>query len=320
MQIQNTPTHSNPGRGYGIALASAAILSTTGILIRYLTQTFQLPPLLLALWRDGFVFLTLFAVLGILFPRFLRINGKQCLFLIGYGFTLSVFNSLWTVSVALNGAAIATVLGYCSAGFTAILGWWFLKESLSWVKLVAIIACLTGCVLASDALHVQAWQANFLGILSGLLSGLTYAFYSILGRSAAQRNLNPWTTLLYTFGFAAGFLLLYNLFPIVTARQAVYLVPQISAVGWSLLFLLAAGPTLLGFGLYNVSLSYLPSSIANLMVTSEPVFTAIIAYFLLGEHLNLTQMVGSLIILSGVATIRIFEGRKSPVVRYDMTA
>jgi drug/metabolite transporter (DMT)-like permease len=48
--------------------------------------------------------------------------------------------------------------------------------------------------------------------------------------------------------------------------------------GWVILFLLAAGPTLTGFGLYNVSLSYLPSSVVNLIVTLEPVFTAILAY------------------------------------------
>jgi hypothetical protein len=37
-------------RGYPIALAAAVILSTTAIFIRYLTQTYHLPALVLAVW------------------------------------------------------------------------------------------------------------------------------------------------------------------------------------------------------------------------------------------------------------------------------
>ena len=65
---------------------------------------------------------------------------------------------------------------------------------------------------------------------------------------------------------------------------------------------------MLGFGLYNVSLGYLPSSVANLIVTLEPAFTAVIAYFLFGERLNRVQFGGSLLILVGVVFFRVYEG------------
>lgn len=41
-------------RGYTVAFF-AVILSTTAIFIRYLTQTYHLPALVLACWRDIFV-------------------------------------------------------------------------------------------------------------------------------------------------------------------------------------------------------------------------------------------------------------------------
>jgi drug/metabolite transporter (DMT)-like permease len=63
-----------------------------------------------------------------------------------------------------------------------------------------------------------------------------------------------------------------------------------------------------GFGLYNVSLSHLPSGVANLIVTLEPAFTVVIAYFLLGEHLDGMQLGGSLMILVGVVFLRVYEG------------
>jgi drug/metabolite transporter (DMT)-like permease len=305
---------SNLSRGYSIAVVSAVILSTTAIFIRYLTQTYQIPALVLAFWRDLFVALTLFAILALFRPGLLRVERKNLRYLSVYGLVLAIFNSLWTLSVALNGAAISTVLAYCSAGFTALLGWWFLKERLDWAKIVAVTLSLGGCVLVSDALNLAAWSANFIGILTGILSGLLYAIYSLMGRSASQRNLNPWTTLLYTFGFAASFLFVFNLLPIDSLPGKAIQVADLlwlgsSLAGWGILLFLAAGPTLAGFGLYNVSLGYLPSSVANLIVSLEPAITAGMAYIFFGELLSRVQVGGSLMILTAVVFLRIYEGK-----------
>jgi drug/metabolite transporter (DMT)-like permease len=60
-----------------------------------------------------------------------------------------------------------------------------------------------------------------------------------------------------------------------------------------------------------VSLTYLPSSVANLIVTLEPVFTAVTAYILFGEQLSGIQLAGGALILAGVFFLRIYEGRRS---------
>lgn len=316
MRLSGSARRSALTRGYTVALISAAILSTTAIFIRHLSQTYALPALVLAFWRDGLVALTLLPVLGVLRPALLRTKRRQLPYLAIYGLVLALFNALWTLSVAVNGAAVATVLAYCSAGFTALLGWWWLKERLNWAKLLAVVCCLGGCVLVSGALDPAAWRTNLSGILTGIASGLLYALYSLMGRSAAQRGLNPWTTLVYTFGGAALFLLSFNLLsggrlPGAAPHPADLFWLGTAWGGWGLLFLLAAGPTVIGFGLYNVSLSYLPSSVANLILTLEPAFTAVIAYFLLGERLTGTQLGGSLLILTGVVFLRVYESRSA---------
>jgi drug/metabolite transporter (DMT)-like permease len=167
-------------------------------------------------------------------------------------------------------------------------------------------------VLVSEVLEPGNWGANWPGILAGLFSGLCYAAYSLMGRSASQRGLNPWTTLFYTFGFATIFLLIFNVLPegILpgTAEQLTDFFWLGNAVsGWVVLFLLAAGPTVAGYGLYNVSLSHLPSSVVNVIATLEPVFTAVIAYFLLGEVMKGMQLTGSFMIMSGVILLRLHE-------------
>ena len=312
--MQSKPTiPSDLARGYTIALLSAVFLSTTAIFIRHLTLTYQMPALVLAFWRDVFVVITLLAGMGLARPQLLKRPSKHLPYLAGYGLVLAVFNAMWTLSVSLNGAAVATVLVYCSAGFTALLGWWLLKERLGWAKLLAVAFSLGGCVLVSNALDAASWQANLVGIATGIFSGLCYAAYSLLGRSAAQRGLNPWTTLVYTFGFAALFLLIFNLLPGqllpgAAARPEDLFWLGSALAGWGVLFLLAAVPTVAGFGFYNVSLSYLPSSVANLILTLEPAFTAIVAYILFNERLTAIQLGGSLMIVSGVVLLRIYEG------------
>lgn len=307
-----TADTTSPGlnRGYLIAVISAAILSTTAIFIRYLTETYPIQALVLAFWRDVFVVLALLPVLALINSGLLRVPRRQLGYLAAFGFVLSIFNALWTLSVALNGAAVATVLVYSSAAFTALLGRWLLKERLDGAKLLAVAISLAGCVLVSGAYLPEIWQVNLVGILTGLFSGLSYAVYSLMGRSASQRGLNPWTSLLYTFGFAALFLLGFNLLPGVAlpgsaARISDFFALGDSILGWGILFLLAAGPTVAGFGLYNVSLSYLPSSVANLIVTLEPAFTTVYAYFLLGERLTALEIFGALLILGGVVFLRI---------------
>jgi len=304
----------NMNRGYGIALISALILSTTAIFVRYLTQTFSLPPLILAFWRELIVALTLLIVFLAAFRHLLKVRSSDLPILLLYGLTLAVFNALWTVAVAMNGAAVSTVLVYTSTAFTAILGHWLLKERLAWIKIVAVFISLGGCVLVSGALDRSAWISNGLGILTGILSGLSYAVYSLMGRAAGKRGINPWTTLLYIFGIAALILLILNLcFGKFLPGAAVHLKDFLwlgdSIKGWGILFLLAAGPTVVGFGMLNISLARLPASVVNLIVSLEPAFTTIIAYFFLSERLSGLQIAGSLMIMVGVVFVRLEENR-----------
>jgi drug/metabolite transporter (DMT)-like permease len=306
---------SNSTRGYATAILSALFLSTTAILIRYLTQNYDMPPLVLAVWRDVFVFASLLIIFLIFNRANLKLPKNQIRYLVIYGFILAIFNSLWTISVAWNGAAVATVLVYSSTAFTAVLGLLFLKERLDLGKIIAVLLAFGGCLLVSGAYVPEVWQSNLFAILTGFLAGLSYAIYSLMGRSAAQRGLNPWTTLFYTFSFATLFLLLINFtgsgwIPGTMRTASDYFIYGKDMLAWGILFLLAAGPTLLGFGLYNVSLKHLPASVVNLIATSEPVFTTVTAYFLLSEVLSILQITGSILVMGGVILLRVNEDRK----------
>ena len=188
MSRNSSHLQSHSARGYTLSVLAAAILSTTAIFIRYLYQSYHIPPLVLALWRDIFVVVTLLPVLGLFYPQLVRVHRSLLYYLVTYGFVLALFNAMWTLSVALNGAAAATVLVYSSVAFTALLGRWYLKEYLGEVKILAIIFCLSGCLFVCEAWKAHSWHTNITGIVTGILSGLCYSLFSLMGRSASQRG------------------------------------------------------------------------------------------------------------------------------------
>jgi len=303
---------SRSGKGYLIALIGVAVWSATATLIGYLTSRYDFPPFLLAAWRDAIASLTLLATFLIVRRSLLRLPPGQWKFIVVYGVLLSLFNAMWTVSVVLNGAAVSTVLVYSSAAFTAVIAWPLFGEKLTPVRLVAILFRLAGCALVAGAFNPSAWRSNILGVITGLASGLCFSAYSLMGKETARRGISSWTALTYTFGLAAVMLSVYNfLLPHIgsTVLGSPSLIPSIDAPGWLVLILLAFGPTIGGYGLYSLSLNYLPATISNLIATLEPSLTAVQSYFLLGERFTLPQVTGSLLIIFGVVILRLLERR-----------
>lgn len=301
-------------RGYGTLLIGTTLWSSSAVFMGFLTQRFQLPPIVLAFWRDIFVSLALLIVLGLKFPTLLRAGRQNLLFLCFYGLVLASFNTIFTRSVAINGAAVATVLTYSSPAFTAVAGRFLWNERVDVFKINALVLSCAGCVLVSGAHTLAAWQGNMLGIALGLTSGLIFAGYNIMGKTAAHKGINSWTVMLYIFAFASGFLALAQrpetLFwlsrPLTAGPNGI----QETLFGWGTLVLLSLGPTIGGYGLYTASLNYLPAVTANLVVTLEPAMTAAQSYLFLGERLTALQLIGGGLIVSSVFLVYLSDHRE----------
>jgi drug/metabolite transporter (DMT)-like permease len=303
-----TATPSNASRGYLIGTGATVALSFTGILISYLSRTYALPSLVLAFWRDLFVVIGLAIALAILSPRRLRMGGGLGGFFVLYGLSLALFNAMWTFSVEYNGAAVATVLAFSSPAMTAVLAHYLLGENITGIKLASIALSLVGTVLVSGAADPAAWKVNAAGIAFGLLTGLFFAVYTMVGKSSANRSIDPWSTMLYGFSYAVGFLLIFNIAVNLLRGQGA--IPNLLWLGnawsgWAILILLGVGPTIGGYGLYLVSLGYLPATVANLIGALEPVFTAIWAYLAFAEQMTSAQLIGGLILLGSVVLLRL---------------
>jgi drug/metabolite transporter (DMT)-like permease len=131
----------------------------------------------------------------------LHLSRRHWTFMVLYGLTVAVFNSMWTFSVEFNGAAVATVMAFSSPAMTAILSRIVFKESFDRVKIVSIVLSLIGTVLVSGAHDPSMWKLNQAGIIFGLLTGLFFAIYNLGGKVASDRH-RSWTALPYSFGTA----------------------------------------------------------------------------------------------------------------------
>jgi drug/metabolite transporter, DME family len=303
-------------RGYTIGLIGIAFWSTTAIFISYLLKNYPLRPLTLAFWRDLFVVGALTIGLVIFRRSALRSAPGQRRFLILYGISLTLMNISWTLSVALNGAAVSTVMVYASPGITAIAAHFVFKERISLIRVFAFIGSLIGCVFVARATDPARWNVNAGGIIIGVLSAFGFAFYSLMGKAVSQRHINSWTATLSAFSVATIFLLPTTLItlaigqataPIGTAASYSLFSLGTQWSGWLILFILAVVPTLGGFGLYTASLGYLPASTANLLATLEPLLTTVLAYLLLHETLSPPQLIGGALIVLSVISLRLEE-------------
>lgn len=297
-----TRTHSqNPTislRGYFIVLLSTALMSTTGILIKFLLVDFKMESLALAFLRVLIVSSAVGMAILIVRRELFKIQTRHLVSFALFGILgVGLHQLLWVTSVQLNGAGVATVLVYAQPAIVALISVRFLGETLDRAKIVALILALTGIILVAKAYDVSNLQLNGLGILVGIGTGGTWAAYALLGRYTARRYA-AWTCLFYAFLFGSLFLLPLQMF----VQNTLSLGTRWD--GWAVLFLLSLGPTLGGFALYTIGLSQVPASVVTLIGTLEPVFTIITAYLLFREVLELPQLIGAALILSGVILLR----------------
>jgi drug/metabolite transporter (DMT)-like permease len=132
---------------------------------------------------------------------------------------------------------------------------------------------------------------------------------SLAGKWSAKRFSSSWTVTAYGFLFAAGGLGLANL--LAQPPQAFFSLGR-AWDGWFILATLALVPTVAGFGLYTLSLRYLPAGVAGLIASLEPVLTAIMAIFLLGEWLDTYQWLGAGLILLAVVLAQTEAEQRAP--------
>ena len=292
-------------QGIGLVVIASICWATSSILINLIVQGSGITAVSLAFWRDLSTFTTLFLGITIFRPKLHSINRQDLRWLIAMGaISIGLFHVLWNTSVVLFGASIATVIQSNAPIFVTIIAWMICHEPLTKRKLIAVALSVFGTILCSGITKSGAGNFTLLGFLAALLSAITYGTFPLFGRKLAS-DYSPWTILLYIFGFGT-----LTLLPFQFGQPLPNSIPN-NVIIYFIGFIFIS--TIGGFGFFTAALHHLQASIASITATSEIVFASVFAYFILSERLDLAQILGAILVVSGVVLVSMPNGKNDHV-------
>jgi drug/metabolite transporter (DMT)-like permease len=203
--------------------------------------------------------------------------------------------TFWHHSIAAVGAGLATVLGNTQVVFVGLLAWAVLGERPENRSLVAIPVVFLGVTLISGVIGSGAYGDDpALGVLFGVLTGITYALFLLILRQGNADERRPAGPLFDATASAALFSALGGI-----AVGDIDWVPGPESQAW--LVLLALTSQVLGWLLISVSLPRLPAVLTSIVLMLQPVSTVFLAAVLLSEAPSAVQLTGVAIVIAGVA-------------------
>ena len=286
-----------------VALLWGTSFPATRILLR------DLPPLGAAAWRT---FLALVAI-----ALLLAVRGKLAELrpARGYGLRLAVLALLGgavfiiglNVSVFLTGASISSFVTGTYPLLAVVIAAVLLGEPMGRRVFVALGVAAVGLVLLArpGGAHVE-----LLGVVVAFGAALSFGLYLALARKWRSAERLPTLTV--------AFYLLLSSVTVTSLLQAVIdpsgLRLDLSTEGWAALIWLALPASALPHVLVITTLRRLPAGRAAPFLMLMPISGTVISAFLLGERLDVLQLVGAGLILAGIAgaTIRLSSRERSP--------
>ncbi|MBQ3016613.1 MAG: EamA family transporter [Clostridia bacterium] len=291
-------------------IAAGLLWGTSGIFVHYLSP-FGFSPYEMSLVRGTVSFLIM-AGYALIFKRSLfRISIKQLLLYIGIGITLFATASCYYSAMQLTSVSTAVVLMYTAPIYVTVISVLFLGEKFSHGKGLAICIMLIGCCFVSGL--IGGFKFDIVGILIGIVSGMTYAAYNLLTKIALRGSSNAISATVYAFLFMSLVALIFaSPKDVIThsAANPVVTVPLLIGLG---IFTFV-----LPYFLYTLSMRDLFAGTASALGIIEPMAACIFSFALLGEKLDFFSVLGIVLILGAVFLLSLAESKVKD--EDDMTA
>lgn len=202
-------------------------------------------------------------------------------------------NLLQNVALQFTTASNASLIIATNPVFISIFSHFYLKEKATSKLIFGAVLALFGVVLVIKPTEFSLYPMKVVGDLLCLGSAISWAIYSVLGRRALSNSgTNEMTT--YSMAFGVLFLLPASFIfekPVVTT--------SIDTV--SIILYLGLLCSALAFLLWSRALKEVQATKAGAFLFFIPVVSVAIAHFVLLEPLDLLFVVGTLLVMGGVA-------------------
>lgn len=219
-------------------------------------------------------YFALLGFLGITFHQWLQSNALQ---------TSEAGTTAWIVST--------------TPVFMALLGWFFLKERLGWVKNLGIVLAFLGVLVViskGDLNSISLGQFGAPGDILILISAINWAVFSALSRRGL--NAHP-AGLMMFYIMLIGWLLTSILF---ATTEGIAEIPGLTSSGWLGVIFLGIFCSGLAYLAWYDALKALSTGQTGAFLYIEPLVAVVVAFFILGEPITLASLIGGAVILFGV--------------------
>ncbi|USG64422.1 DMT family transporter [Brevibacillus ruminantium] len=221
----------------------------------------------------------------------IRMPRKQWLLCTLSGAFLASHFLLWFESLNYTSVASSTVLVTLQPLFAFIGGYFFFGEKVRPLALTGGLLAIVGSFVIGWG-DFQVGGMALWGDILALTGAATVTGYWLIAQYIRQ-YLSSFSYTLVVYSITSIILVCYDL-------VLGYPLTGYEAADWGWFFCLALFPTLLGHSILNWIIKWLNTTTISMGILGEPVGTAILAYFILGEVVTIPQYVGGLIILAGI--------------------
>ena len=273
-------------------------ISTASLFIRF--AQCEVPSLVIAAYRLSLAsMLTGVFTLPRYFNEIRQLKRKQILLAALSGIFLAFHFAAWITSLEFTSVTTTPI-------WVALLSPLILKEKIDirvgiflGIALLgsAVVTFSQSCALTNGFLAcvlpvTLKSEGNLLGNGLALLGAFMAAGYVISGRNLRKSiNFLPYTLLVYSFAsFALLLLCLLLKYPLLGYSIQSYV--------W--MILLAIIPQILGHSTLNWALGFIPAAFVAITLLGEPVGSTILAWVFLKEVPSIVEIIGGLMILSGI--------------------
>lgn len=286
--------------GYISVCFAALLWAASGNAAKFLLQN-DVTPFQLVQLRTTIASSLLFLFLVIRRRDLLKIARRDLMNFIILGLILAIMLFTYLFAISRIHIAAAVLLQYQAPALIAIYSFLIHRERLSAFTVSAIVGAIIGCYLMVGAYSLNILDMNTAGILSGLVSAVALAFYSVRSEYL-MRTYFAWTVLSYSLLVAT---IAWNIItPPFSAFSGRY-----SASAWGWIVFIGLFGTIAPFGLYNEGVKRIRSTHASITATLEPVMAGMIAFALFGEVLSLLQLAGAGMVIAAVLLLQVQKGR-----------
>jgi drug/metabolite transporter (DMT)-like permease len=276
---------------------SMVIAITTGIVAISTASIFiklcDAHPLVIAFYRLGLASLIL-APIALRHRSYRKILQGRWKLLFLTGLFLALHFIFWIASLQYTSVASSVVIVSINPVFVGLGSYLILQEKVTNVVILGILLSIAGgMVIGLSDFTLSTHSA--LGDLLALGGAVMGSGYLMAGRRLRQEMD-----------------LLSYIFPVyATAAIVVLLIGLgvgVSFLGYSirsyvLFLMLAIIPQLIGHSTFNWALKFFSASTVAVLILGEPIGSTILAYWILGETLNLWKVIGGICILAGIYAV-----------------